>query len=50
MLRYTLHLLAILVPSLDLLAQPAVNFPDGHVETVRPEFGDKPEHYDPLYP
>ena len=22
---------------------------DGHVETVRPEFGDQPEHYDPLY-
>jgi len=22
---------------------------DGHVETVRPEFGQKPEHYDPLY-
>jgi prepilin-type N-terminal cleavage/methylation domain-containing protein/prepilin-type processing-associated H-X9-DG protein len=22
---------------------------DGHVETVRPEFGDQPEHYDPLF-
>ena len=21
---------------------------DGHVETVKPEFGDQPEHYDPL--
>ncbi|HKS36348.1 MAG TPA: prepilin-type N-terminal cleavage/methylation domain-containing protein [Verrucomicrobiae bacterium] len=24
-------------------------FPDGHVETVRPEFGEKKEHYDPIY-
>jgi prepilin-type N-terminal cleavage/methylation domain-containing protein/prepilin-type processing-associated H-X9-DG protein len=22
---------------------------DGHVETVKPEFGDQPEHYDPVY-
>ena len=22
---------------------------DGHVETVRPEYAQKPEHYDPLY-
>lgn len=26
-----------------------VAFADGHVETVRPEFAEKPEHYDPLY-
>ena len=26
-----------------------VSFADGHVETVRPEFAEKPEHYDPLY-
>jgi len=26
-----------------------VTFADGHVETVRPTFGDQPEHYDPLY-
>ena len=26
-----------------------VTFADGHVQTVRPEFGGQPEHYDPLY-
>jgi len=26
-----------------------VTFADGHVETVRPDFGEKEEHYDPLY-
>jgi len=26
-----------------------VTLADGHVETVRPEFGDQPEHYDPIY-
>jgi prepilin-type N-terminal cleavage/methylation domain-containing protein/prepilin-type processing-associated H-X9-DG protein len=26
-----------------------VTLGDGHVETVRPEFGEKKEHYDPLY-
>ncbi len=26
-----------------------VTFADGHVQTVRPEFGQMPEHYDPLY-
>ena len=26
-----------------------VAFADGHVETVKPEFGKKEEHYDPLY-
>ena len=26
-----------------------LSFADGHVETVRPTFGDQPEHYDPLY-
>ena len=26
-----------------------VTLADGHVETVRPEFAEKPEHYDPLY-
>ena len=26
-----------------------VTLADGHVETVRPDFGEQPDHYDPLY-
>jgi len=30
-------------------ARANVTLGDGHVETVRPSFGDQPDHYDPLF-